>query len=172
MKYIVWILLLFGLSISAFGQEDDSEVLPILPDDLMRQVVVRITNYYFRPSLRPKTIYFSRNAKFSNSSLKQDWLPTIRNITFELVDADTSQIERKGYVFEVVEHEKKKNTYTIEFGYGDLVCGEGSGRTWTMRVTRSGIRLWPDGGHWGWECASDSATGPTPPQSPNRTAFL
>ena len=148
MKYLLLMLLLLCLSLSAAAQNGDDEAEPTLPENVMRHVVARMTNYYFKRARHPRTIHFS------NKNLKQEWLPKIKNITFELVDKNTGPIDLKAYVFEIFD--KKKNTYIIQFGYGDLRCGAGSGPTWILRITSSGIRLWPDGGLWGWGSSCDS----------------
>lgn len=142
------LILLASALIPVAAQDDETEVT--LPDNVMHQVVDRIVRFYFKPRAKPTTIYFS------DRNLKKHWFPKIRNIKFELVDGQADLNGLYGYTFETAE--RNGRVYDIGFGYGEIGCsGGGSGRTWTFRITGRRVRLWFNGGRWGWNCDADGA---------------
>lgn len=147
MKYVFCTLILVVLLATPAMPQD--ETVPNMPDTIKRQVVGRIVKYYFKPRRRPTTVYFT------DENVKAEWFPTIRNINFVIRDRDNESNETyEAHRITILNAEGER--YSIGFGFGDIGIGGGSGKTWTAIATPSSVRLWPDGGGFGWaSCAGD-----------------
>lgn len=132
-----------------FGQEDVSAgyTAAALPDPVMRQVVRRILVWSFKPRSRPAVIHLSAKG------VKEEWLPSIKNIQFKLLSED--EVQRRAdqgvYFFRKTSLRKKTKTYEIGFGFGDPQC-ESDGTGWFFRVSGNKVRTWPITG-WGFGCS-------------------
>lgn len=138
-------LFCFVLPAAAQDADDDS----LISDALMRQAVSRIATFYFKPSRRPRTVYFS------DKHIKQEWLPKIANINFVVLKLNEIASGTKGYVFEIIESDDKNS---IGFGFGEIGCsGGGKGVTWGYRISDQKIKLWPiKGGRFMWVCDANA----------------
>jgi hypothetical protein len=147
---ILTVAFLLCLATPLVAQDKGPEVV-VLPDAVMKQVVSRIVTWSFKPRRTQTTIYFS------DKSIRKEWLPRIRKICFVLVKEEGYMTGRKGYVFSDVEREGKH--YVVGFGYGDLSCGGYvGGPTWSVKVSRNRVRVWPSHGHWGQVCDENAST--------------
>jgi len=145
----VWLVAILVLTLAAETCAQDDERV-VLPDTVMKQVVSRMIRWYFKPSRKLTTIYFS------DKNLKKAWLPEIRGVRFIVLDSNETQGDRRGYVIDDLT--RTKRGYLTGLGYGDIGCGgKGEGRSWTFRVSSDRvIGLRPDGGGFDWICSSDS----------------
>ncbi|MBK8466571.1 MAG: hypothetical protein IPL32_12130 [Chloracidobacterium sp.] len=141
MKRIILIgCLLIGFSTSLFSQESSDEPKITLPDAVMEQVVKRIVTWYFKPSKKPKTIYFA------SENIKKEWLPQINNIKFVVLEKPApNHYPRKVYFFKEIE--KLNKGFGIRFGYGDPDC-EAIGDPWAFRFNDNRVKLWQIEGNW------------------------
>jgi len=136
-------LLISLLSFTVHSQEDKNEKI-ILPDGVMKQVVSRILTYEFKPR------HIRTVIPLAASQVKLEWLPTIKNIAFDLVpDKQIPSLEKGVFLFEPVVRDG--DGYTINVGWGDLCSA--SGGMWKFRLTDGKVRLWPLNGTWGRGCS-------------------
>jgi hypothetical protein len=134
------------ISFPVSAQQSDEKPVTV-PEDAMEQVVRRIVTWYFKPRTKSKTIYLS------NSGIKAEWLPNIRNIKFVLVEPNSPEADYPGvYFFKDVRLDT--GVYSVDFGFGEPTC-DATGDTWSFRWEGSRVRLYQNG-NWGSACGSDS----------------
>ena len=141
--------LTFGFSIIAFGQTQEFEETPdnIVPEQAMEQVVRRVLVWSFKPRNKPTVIYLAEQR------IKQSWLPTIKNIEFQLLSAN--EIQQKNLeVYFFTKPELSGETYNIGFAFGTLNC-DYFGDNWHFRISKQKVMLWQNGGVGGG-CGSSS----------------
>ena len=98
------------------------------PENVMREVVRRILIYKFKPANNRKVIYLSKEG------IEQSWLPLIPNVEFRLLSGEELQ-DRDGSVYFFSKPELSKQTYAINFAFGNPDCdylGEG----WRFRTSK------------------------------------
>lgn len=141
-KQLFALVLIAVFSPITFAQTANEPVT--LRAEVMRQVVNRIVRWQFRPARKPRTV------PIADVGIKREWLPPIKNISFDLVPENRINDFEKGvFLFEDVTREGR--VYSINVGWGDLDCN-GGGDTWKFTVRNSRVRLWPAGG-WGRGCS-------------------
>lgn len=134
-KNILVLILAFVLpSITAAGQKSTDEENVALPDAVMQQVVSRILQWQFKPGDRPRSV------PISERGIKREWLPSIRNISFQLTsDNDGLKAEKGVFLFEGLQRVGRH--YSINVGWGDSCTGFGD--VWEFRVENDKkVRLW------------------------------
>jgi len=138
------ILISMWMPMVAQNEDDESEEV-VLPDAIMTQVISRIVTYHFKPRRSPATVYID------GKQVKEEWLPAIRNIRFVLVDSAELPEPKSGFRIEPVTLENDR--YSVSVGFGTLGSpSSGSGDTWAFVIRSGRVRLWQDGGAWGWGC--------------------
>jgi hypothetical protein len=90
------LFLIFFFGSFSIGQtvQSEAEAQVIVPDYAMEQVVQRVLVWYFKPRTQHLTVYLS------DQRIKQNWLPTVKNVEFRLLSND--EIKRrslKAYFF-------------------------------------------------------------------------
>lgn len=153
MKFLTCFLLVCASFTAIIAQQPaDEEKKVVLPDAQMKQIVSRIVRWNFRPSRIRKTI------PISDIGIKREWLPTITNVTFELVpENDVPKYEKGVFLFEKLE--KMGRVYSINVGWGDLDC-DASGDTWKFRIDSGNVRLWRLPALVGWGRVCGKGNGP------------
>jgi len=141
----VLVMIIAILRGTAISQEPEKVVLP---DPIMQEVVSRIVRWYYKPAKRPRTV------QVWASTVKPDWMPSIHNLTFELV-RDYAEVRNLNKVFFVKDIEQVNGFYEIEIGWGDKEC-EATGDYWRFRPSNDGVRLWMFGTGWGMGCGRSS----------------
>ena len=111
---------------------DTSESDPILPDNVMEQVVRRVLYSYFKPGDRKRVVLLD------SRHVRNSWLPKIRGIEFKLLDSsDPKSYLKYHFEFEFLwfneSAERSKGKYDIGFGYG-CPCAGYEGDTWHLTV--------------------------------------
>lgn len=149
-KGICILFCLLLVQMSSVAQDTKEDVL--LPDEVMRQVVSRILIYNFKPRQTSTTV------PLAESQVKQDWLPEIRNVAFELVP-DKRIIDYENGVFLIEKVERAGTAYSINVGWGDLDC-DATGVTWKFRLLSRQVRLWLTNMGWGRGCGRGYGNGP------------
>ncbi len=148
-KSLATIVFTAVLSLSTVsGQQSSNTDKLVLPDSVMRQVVSRILIWHSKPSRQSKTIPVSEHG------VKREWLPSIRNVKFQLAsDNDALKSERGVFLFEGLERIGRH--YSINVGWGDSDC-DGSGESWAFNVANADkIRLWRLNEGWGRGCGGN-----------------
>lgn len=108
---------------------------------LLRTVVRRIIIATIKPEAKPRKVLIVEGP------VKKEWLPSIRNVEFEIIPRDSDKDKlRDSYYF--TEVEIKPYGYDIGFGHGDPSCSH-SGDTWTFRYVGRKIKLQQTGGFRG-----------------------
>jgi hypothetical protein len=142
------ILLLFGfvitISVSSVSAQQNDPAPPV-PDKIMRQVVSRIFESYFKPSPKLRTIIVWRHI------LKPEWSPKIKNVKFVLVD--DKKIAGRSDIYFFKDLHREGSHFTIEFGRGDPGCSA-TGDQWAFRINRGQVRVWHVASGWGTDCSS------------------
>ena len=128
---IFLLLVLLTFPVVALGQtDDDREYHDVnVPDRIMEQVVKRILIGEFKARKKSKAIYLL------NEGIKRSWLPSIKNINFQLVERNYPD---DIYFFQKPELSGK--TYRIGFGFGAPFC-DASGDYWVFRLSRRRVKL-------------------------------
>ena len=143
-RFTLGVALFVSLLSFAVHSQDDTNEKVVLPDAIMKQVVARILTYEFRPRRIRTTI------PLAASQVKREWLPTIKNIEFDLVpDKQIPSLEKGVFLFEPVVRDG--DGYTINVGWGDLCSA--SGGVWKFSLADGKVRLWPLNGTWGRGCS-------------------
>lgn len=144
---VLFVLASTACSVASAQQPVDNSETVVLPDGVMEQVISRILRYQFKPSRNKKTI------PVADIRIKPEWLPSIDNITFQLVP-EREMLNYGSGVFLIEEVEQKADVYSINVGWGDLDC-DASGTTWKFAVNSGKVRLWPTSGGWGRGCGGN-----------------
>jgi hypothetical protein len=149
-RFVVISFILIGLALSLIAQDDNDEVEPTIPDFAMKEVVRRVVTWYFKPRNTPRTIYFS------GKGIKKEWLPSIRNIEFIVLEKDSPRYDGPVYFFQ---HPRSLGKgFTIEFGRGDPEC-HAIGDTWGFHIAGERVHLFQAGGGWGMGCSASAGAG-------------
>lgn len=122
---------------SVLGQKARADTFYVveLPEQDIKQVVKRILTYYFRPGAKPKVIYLAQE------NIQKSWLPSIKNIEFQLLKTDEIEQKRMDVYFFGEIWQNTPGLYKVIFAYGDPTC-EHLGDLWNFRVSKDKVRLW------------------------------
>ncbi|MEQ1762426.1 MAG: hypothetical protein ABL984_04680 [Pyrinomonadaceae bacterium] len=143
---------------SSLAQDSNLEKVR-LADNVKRQVAARILRYQFKPRRTQTKI------PLAESQVKREWLPEIKNISFELVPDE--KIQNRGtevFLLNFNDLEVEGRTYTLSVGWGNF-CNA-SGNLWSFIVTSNKVRLWPVNGGWGSGCSGSSQPAASKPSNP------
>lgn len=151
LRTLVGAFLALWFSTVSLSQDSDPHKVEV-PDGVKRQIVERILRYEFKPRRTPTSI------PLASSQVKREWLPEIRNISFELVPDERIQNRGKQvFLLNFDDLELNGRVYTLNIGWGDF-CNA-AGDRWSFIVTRNKLRLWPMNGGWGSGCSGSSQPG-------------
>lgn len=130
------------LSASVFGQTagDSDTGAPVdIPRQAMEQVIRRVLTWSFKPQKQRKTIYLY------DEWIEPSWLPSIKNVEFELVSFDRLG-ERPGGIYHLTPICVSRGRFVLELAFGDPVSGgtldKEATNSWAFRVSKQKVRLW------------------------------
>ncbi len=153
-KFLSFLIIIFSFSSLINAQESEESSVVSVPESAMQEIVRRILIYNFKSRIQEKTIYLRQKG------IKQDWLPKIENVEFQLLTEE--EIEDKGVeVYFFTEPEKSNATYEIGFAYGDPSCHYLGKNSWKFRISNSKVRLWVLHNEYGFGggCVSSGSSG-------------
>jgi hypothetical protein len=105
----------------------------------MEQVVRRVLTWSFKPQKVRKTVLLY------DEGIQPSWLPTIKNVDFELVSFDQLD-ERPGGIYHLSPVCVSRGRFVFELAFGDPVSGGTLGKegtsNWAFRVSKQKGRLW------------------------------
>lgn len=128
-KFPLVIAFMVLVTTAVFSQEPRYNVVPVVPDAVMRHVVGNILQDRFKPAPTERTI------PLYHKNIKREWLPSIANITFQMV-SDRELDRHPDGVYFFGEVMATGDTFNVYFGFGDPHC-DSEGHNWKFTVPAS-----------------------------------
>ncbi len=133
-SFLLASILISSFSIVGFGQKEESKEKPVsIPEQAMKQVIRRVLIWSFKPRNKPTVIYLGEQG------IKRSWLPTIKNIEFQLLSIEEIQ-QKKLKIYFFTNPAFSEYEYNLGFAFGSPIC-ESSGENWCFRISKQEVKL-------------------------------